>query len=465
MVPLVLALIGAATTIAAEPSDTLFGQPRTIAPPLDEATIEARREAFDAAIDELGWVRAGDMIAPAERFAAEPPPGFPALEAGWEDPPHRTTIYLNFLGGELKHGTNASENQSNCIMGTVQYPAYVGTEAKALAAIQVFETKLAPYGVRVAWEKRPPKELPYSMVMMGGKPQDIGMGAGTLGVSCSSDCGDQWWRDTTLAFTGAASQATTIAYTALQEAAHAMGLDHIDGSANIMYPYATSGDKVWANGCTKFNDATGPIGCTYVHKVFCPDEMSQDDHAELTAFFGPNSPDEEAPIVNITEPADGAELASGETIVVKADITDNFEGAGWKIMVYQDGNLLADNPAYKFEKAWTLSSLPDGVYLIKISAVDHDLNTAEDQVTVYLGQSGPDTGAGTGGTGGTDSGAGTGGTDSGVATGGVTATATDSATGGMMTEEEGCACAVDTRPLPLGLGLLVLMALGRRRRD
>src|SRR5690606_5250595 len=140
---------------------------------------------------------------------------------------------------------------------------------------------MAPFGVRIAYKEAPPKHLPYSMVMMGGKPQVIGLPSGILGVACNLDCGDTWWRDTTFAFTEVAGDVQVLGTTALQEAAHAWGLDHIDGQQNIMYPYATSGKKVWADGCVDYNDATGAIGCEYVHDEFCgEDGGAQNDVAE-----------------------------------------------------------------------------------------------------------------------------------------------------------------------------------------
>jgi MYXO-CTERM domain-containing protein len=323
--------------------------------------------------------------------------------------------------------------------------------------------------VRIAYEEAPPSHLPYSMVMMGGTPQDVGMAPGILGVSCSSDCGDQWWRDTTFAFTEESSSSLTLGNTALQEAAHAFGLDHIDGSDNIMYPYATSGEKVWAQSCTLYNDATGGISCTYVHDEFCGEDAGQqNDNAELLAYFGPNEPDIMAPTVNILEPADGAEYPAPADVSVAAEVMDDHDGAGWRLVVTPEGGDPQSVDAIQFETSWNLGDLPQGIYTIRVEAVDHDRNEGVDEVTVYVGEDAPAT------TGAADSSGGEEPTDGGNADGtGDSGNDDDdeSDSGGPMQDDggpsdRGCACAVPDESLPelAACGLVALVALGRRRR-
>jgi MYXO-CTERM domain-containing protein len=455
---------------------TLFGKPVFQAPELSEEEIEARQLSLQSYFEEKGWEQHGDVVGPPELFADGDDPQA-ALNADWDYPPHRATIFLNFFGGEMTGGTNASLMQSNCIQGTRQYPGFVGSEAMALAIIETFQSKLEPYGVRVAYEEAPPPELPYQMVMMGGKPGDVGFQNGTLGVSCSSDCGDRWWRDTTLAFTASSNQTTILATTALQEAAHAFGLGHIDGSNHIMYPFATSGAKVWSTECTIYNDATGGINCKPTHDIWCGGGAQNDD-AELMAYFGSNTPDTEAPVVEIVSPPDGLEIEAGGSVEVEANITDNHDGAGWKIMIYKDGELVEDKPSFLFESKWPLSGLPAGEYLIRVQAIDHDRNIGADEVTVHVGTpSSSGTGSDTDASGGSDTDAsgtggtgGTGGTDGSDGSDGSAGTVGGSATAGETAgdeDPEGCACVSGERPASGGLWLLagLLGLLGRRRRQ
>jgi MYXO-CTERM domain-containing protein len=460
-----LCLAGFAGPAVGSPAGkTLFGRPVHEAPALGTKAIEERRREFETMLKARGWETHGDIIGPPELFAGGSGTEAPA---DWDYPPHRATIFLNFFGGDLSNGGNSALMESTCINGSFKYPGFGGTEAQALAIIETFKSQLAPYGVRLAYDEAPPPELPYAMVMMGGTPQMIGMSAGILGVSCSSDCGDRWWRDTTLAFTDAASQSqiNTLATTALHEAAHAFGLAHIDTALNsgyIMHPYVDNKERSWADGCIKYNDATGGINCKATHDIFCGGG-AQNDVAELMAYFGPNSPDLEAPTVEILMPADGAELAEGAAVSIQAEVTDNHDGAGWKIMIYKEGVLVEESPAFWFEESWQLAGLSAGTYVVRVQAIDHDRNIGADEVTLYVGTAAPES---TGGSTGSESSG-----DDGAPTSGspdeTTGTSTSPLTAGETPNDDsdGCSCISGERPVS-GLWLLAGLAglLGRRRR-
>ncbi len=372
-----------APTAAAEGPRTLFGQPVNDPPPLTEEELAARAAALPQALEERGLKLVGKQILPMWALSGETvrPPGIEATDA-WDEPPHRQTIFLNFFGGPMKYGTNASEGESPCVMGNIDYPAYTSSEQKALSIIQVFKDAAEPFGIRIAYEEAPPKHLPYSQVMMGGSPGIIGLPQGVLGVACNLDCGDQWWRDTTFAFTEESNDVGVLGTTALQEAAHAWGLDHIDGESNIMYPYATLGTKVWADTCTNYNPATGGIGCTYVHDMFCGEDAGQqNDVAELNAYFGANSPDTVAPTVVMIEPADQSEWNVGDTIHVSVTVSDDHEGYGWRLMVPELDQSL---PVYDGTTSWDLKP-PMGAYTIRVEAIDHDRNIGFAEAKIYVG--------------------------------------------------------------------------------
>lgn len=367
---------------AAEGGRTLFGQPVNEVAPLTEEERAARAAAFQEHLDEQGLVLIDRQVLPKRVLTGDVtlPPGIP--EGAWDLPPHRTTIFLNFFGGPLKGGTNASESESPCLGNggnEVQWPGYAGSEQKALAIIQVFEDASAPFGIRIAYDKVPPKHLPYSQVMMGGDPGLIGLPNGVLGVACNLDCGDQWWRDTTFAFTEQSNDTNILATTALQEAAHAWGLDHIDGENNLMYPYATPGTKVWADECTPYNAATGGIGCQSTHDKFCPGG-SQNDVAELTAYFGVNSPDTIAPTVTMLSPANLATFKSGDNIHIEVEVSDDHEGYGWRLMIPELGQEL---PVYNNQKTWDFPA-SKGAFTIRVEALDHDRNVGFAEAKIFV---------------------------------------------------------------------------------
>ena len=440
----------------------LFGRSRTLPTAPSEAELQARRAAVRGQIDAGERVRQGDVFAPAWYFDDLPDPGTPR-GADWDLPPHRATIFLNFFGGTLTSGNNSALMQGACVQGSVEIPPFKGSESQALAIIQIYKDKMAPYGVRVAYLDAPPPELPYAMVMMGGLPSLLGMPASVLGVSCSSDCGDRWWRDTTHGFTEASSQTSVLGTVSLHEAAHAFGLGHVDGSDNIMYPYAGPGDPQWADGCTAYNDATGGINCKPTHDKFCAGGQ-QDSAAELLAYFGPNSPDTVAPTVEITRPTEDAiEIEPGGGLTVEADIADDHEGVGWKLEILAGAEPPADGeeqvleslPAFAFETSWSVAGFAEGTYRVRVQAIDHDRNVGFDEVTVYVGQPVPAEMEDSGGTsGGTEGGTSDGGT--GDDSGGTAAANTST--------EDGCACVASAPSRVPGLAWTVLVLLVGFRR-
>lgn len=472
-IPCALAL--APLVAAAEPAPrTLFGQPvPEVAEPTDEE-IAARRAAFEKYLEDNDLIRSGGVVMPravaeGDRSAA-PDPNY-----AWNTPPKRHTVFLNFFGGPMTGGTNSALMQSPCIQaGTVEYKPFLRSEQEALAIIQVFEDAMTPFGVRIAYEKAPPKHLPYSMVMMGGKPQDIGLPNGVLGVACNLDCGDTWWRDTTFAFTEVAGDIQVLGTTALQEAAHAWGLDHIDGEDNIMYPFATFGKKVWADTCTPYNDATGAIGCQYVHDEFCGENSGgQNDVAELMAYFGANSVDDVPPTVKLISPTDGQVFDAGANVVVEAEVTDNFEGFGWRLMI-PEADL--EQPAYKNEKMWSLKP-PKGTYTVRVEALDHDGNIGFAEAVIHVGVEPPpddpttgtpttsDTEGDTTGSDPTGDSETDGDSDPSGGSNGTSATGTQG-TGAPNSDESGCNCVTAPVSRDMSVWMMALAGLGlvRRRR-
>lgn len=459
-----LSVLLIAPQASAEGPRRLFGQPVKEVEPLSEAERARRAEVFQQGLAERGWVQIGDQVRPMGPDGGFAQPSDPA--ADWSSPPHRSTIFLNFFGDTLVPGTNAALNESPCIMGApLEYPGFSGTEQQALSMLQVFETHMAPYGVRLAYEERPPAHLPYAMVMMGGSPQLLGLGNGVLGVSCSNDCGDFWWRDLTFAFTDDVgnNNAEALGTTALHEAAHAFGLAHVDGPEHIMYPYVNT-DVIWGMECTPYNDATGGINCQATHDEFCGGG-AQNSHAELLAYFGENSPDVDPPVVEILSPADGTEYEVGANLTVEAEITDNHEGVGWRLVIPE---VELEAAAYGFEKQWPLGGLPEGVYTLRVEAIDHDRNESSDEVTIYVGVDAPEPGedstGGEGTTGSDDAVDGTAGSsgepsDDDESEGGTTIPGPDQ----MDDEGEGCGCRTSPAGMPL-LGLLALLGLSPRRR-
>lgn len=393
--PCVISVLISNTAFASEPPPSLFGRTVKNLEQPSEEELARRASAFQRMLEETGQVQMGDQVFSKDLLEAAPVTPQTQSES-LVAPTHRATVFLNFWGETLTNGNNSALNKSPCVTGTINYPGFNGTEQTALALIQVFETRMSPYGIRIAYDKRPPAHLPYAMVMMGGTPDLLGMDKNVLGVSCSSDCGDKWWRDLTFSFTAnAGNNATQLGLIALHEAAHAFGLAHIKGTKHIMYPFSIGGDAQWAQDCTAYDEATGGINCKNVHESFCDGNDEQNTHAELLAFFGTNSVDDIPPTVEIIQPeVDLVELPEGGKVVIEADISDNFEGYGWRLVIEKDGEILQENPETNQNavKIWSPSFDKEknkGIYKIRVEAIDHDRNVGFDEVTLHVGDVDP----------------------------------------------------------------------------
>lgn len=368
------------------------------------------------------------------------PPAAP--QPAWTAPPHRHTVYLNFLGGTFNPGDNAAENTTACATQERKLSGFQGDERAALAIVELFKEKMAPFGVRVVYEQAPPRYLPYSMIVFSGDLSPLGV-ANAPSVTCVEDCGDLQWRDTSFVKASGLQSSSAITFSALSIAGITWGLDFVTDPDDIMGWGADSPDRSWGDACTDLSPKAEPK-CATTHAEFCPmGQQSATD--ELLAIFGPNTPDTEPPKVQILSPADGATLPVGEPLVISADLSDDHEGFGWHLVVPELG---IDDPCYDRQKEWTLQGVPEGTYTIRVEALDHDGNIGLDELSVQVGEvPAPTTGDETGGTGGGGDGSSSGGGGDDSAT---------SATGGAE-GEGGCACRAHMSGGSRGDGLLGLL--------
>ncbi|PCC70193.1 hypothetical protein SAMN02745121_03486 [Nannocystis exedens] len=446
-------------------------------------------------LSTLSLLFAADADSELGQFAIRPIPpehGSSALtgiepepHAAWDKPPHRHTVYLNFDGAQLKSaakvGVNAAEGTAGCVTGQLEYPAFSGTDEERLAIVEIFKTGVAPFGIRVVHEQRPPKHLPYSQIMIGGKGELLDAEPSSI-FTCATDCGDSWWRETGFVFADSyPGEIQVLGDAALKVAGHHWGLDGLAGFNYIMNSFISGLPRTWSDRCV-MTETSQPM-CASVHDEFCGEgSKMQNDTAELLAMFGPNSVDDVPPTVHLLSPLDGAVLAPGQEFTVEAEVTDNFDGAGWRLMIPEAGQEL---PAYKRETEWVLTP-PKGKYTIRVEALDHDGNVGFDEATIYVGvepdgettgdmpdtsTTGGDTGDTTGDTTDDPTGEPTGGFDpttgSPTSTTGGSGTTSDGDGDGLPEapdSQDGCACNGSQGAGHGWLGILLLVSLAHRGR-
>ncbi len=383
--------------------------------------------------------------------------------------PRFHTVFLNFTGepdGLYSGGENSAENISNIARSGHPYPVYGGGEEKAIAAAQAVASDFEDWAVRVVYLERPPKVLPYTMVMVGGHHSDTT--AGPSGGVAPLDCEDFGQRNVCYAFQNG-SPATQQANVISQEIGHTLGLGHTSASDSVMaagYAMTQAGDLGFNETCAPTIQVQGQsAACTGVNRCHCgvPDE--QHDWQTLSTTFAPAGVDAVEPTISLIQPLDGDVFQPEDTIRVEFDPWDDVGGYGWGLRIFDEdtGELLVDQVDYDRALIFDLVSIPPGVYTLTGYIRDHGDHEVTHSVTITIegegmvdGTAGEETGetAGDGPTTTGDSATGDG-TD-GTADGGLD----------MDDGDEGCGCVSGAPSGPMmSLWMLGLLGLARRRRS
>ncbi|WAS97526.1 Ig-like domain-containing protein [Nannocystis punicea] len=418
--------------------------------------------------------------------------------ADLEQPPVQAgewIVFTNFDGGDMSFcGWGNNDPQDNC--STIfdgQVLPFGGDLGRRAAVVQVMRNDLGKFNIHVTDVR--PASGDYDMEMIGD--WNPAPGGGFAGVAPSIDCfnGNGGEVSFTLDYT---SSPTGIAKAVLQEIAHTWGLEHVESKSDLLYPTTQSvPDPTYVDECFQIvrldnNNEPVPennIECPNQHSQFCNGSNYQNSYQELLQIFGPGAPDLTAPTLEITAPADGAEVEG--KFDLKLTAADNQSPQLLVLTLKIDGPSAAETDPTSWpspsDLTFPITGLAPGEYTVTATVTDEDKNEAIDTVHFTVkgepvpGTTGePDTTTGEPGTTtgepGTTTGdepdttgdapttgGGSGNPTTGVtsATGGVTDSAT---TGDQSGGDDGCACRSDLAPTSGAPALLLLLGLARGRR-
>ena len=426
---------------------------------------EAVRPAtWDMTLEELqaiglGQSRGEPVPVPTDALYERDPHGPVFMKQG--------VVFVNFDGAQLTAGPDNSKTNTTQISQLAGTFAAYGNGAKREAVMQATRENFAAYNI-VVTETRPASG-DYVMNMTG--PTNP-FGGGVLGIA-PLDCNDaQTHNNITYAFHSindnfsAAVTATTIG----QEVAHSFGLEHVNEPGDIMNPYNAGGNASFRDECIQIAPGQQGIVCGAQHAAQCGSTTLQNSHRELLALFGPNAPDTQAPVVQITTPSDGATFPSGSDFDIHVTATDD---SGIQVVhLFNHGQQIESDASEPY--GWKVVGAPAGEYAFHVEAHDLAGNVGlSNTVTVTVS----DVPQGNGGSGGGGSGGGDGGGGGASDDGGGSPTTVGGAEGdgdddalpgayGRDGDDAGCSCHADDvggGPPTWMLGLLGIGLLRRRR--
>ncbi|MBV1860740.1 MAG: hypothetical protein KUG77_20160, partial [Nannocystaceae bacterium] len=262
---------------------------------LDEDRVLVSGTSMGLAAAEVGLLAEFELPPLLARAEREPPPSevgtLPEPMHG-PIPPHAETLYIDFDGASLSPGSDGRLEQMSCIDGAFEYPGLDAGRAFVEATVEHVREHLEPFDITVHWETRPDAGLPYTTVLVGGAPEQLGFDESTQGYACQVDCGNQHANELVLAFNDSSEQA--LANTIVHEAAHAWGLDHVIDGESLMSPFSPADEAALFDRCVEISEATSSPVCIEAHASFCPPGQ-QNEHAEMTERFGQRRDDLEAP--------------------------------------------------------------------------------------------------------------------------------------------------------------------------
>ena len=303
-----------------------------------------------------------------------------------------TIVFVNFDGVELG-SCNPSNSKRNCHWYNTEkaFPPFSGTVQTKVSVLQAMRRDAADFGVRITGQ-RPPDSEDYTMVIYGGTEAEYG----ALGSAPAGDCLDQ--NPNQIAFAHVDGELVEWinggATTALHEAAHSWGLDHIDTEGTIMFPSGNNQPTTFLDGCatvvTDVDLTPGEGSCPDLNRQYCGDVGSQDPRATISQLFGEPYVDVTPPTVELVEPRDGQYFQAPANFDVILDVQDDLHPQAYDVAFWLNDDPKPESRPF-VENYFSVAELPIGTWEFHVEFVDEAGHSARLDFEIEVGEDPPPT--------------------------------------------------------------------------
>lgn len=324
---------------------------------------------------------------------ADAVPMEPALLRPPMDPPAErklgtnTTVFVNFDGVEIGE-CNPSNSHNNChwLEPNTSFAPYSGSASQRVAILDAMRSLVADFGIRVTGQ-RPPADEPYMMVVYGGDSEE----QEALGRAPAGDCWDDLPNQIAYVYLDG-ERSTWVnggASTALHEAAHTWGFDHIGLEDALMAPSGGNTKTRYFDGCAQIVQDTaltpGGESCPQINLELCGLAGFQHDVALLRLLFGAPYVDDRAPRLELLAPFDGVHYQGPASFPVELRVSDDLHPQLYELAIAVPG--LVDDPQFAtvLDPSFEVVELPVGEWRFELRLRDAAGNESSLAFTVFVG--------------------------------------------------------------------------------
>lgn len=300
-----------------------------------------------------------------------------------------TTIFVNFDGVKIGDCSPSSSHE-NChwINPDTKFDPWSGTDQNRVAILQAMRSIVRPYGIRVTGV-RPPADEDYTMVVYGGTEEDFG----SLGLAPAGDCWDAYPNQIAYAYLDG-DKNTWInggAATAVHEAAHTWGFDHISEPYAIMAPAGDNSRTYFRTECVPIvadaDFTPGEASCPELSLDFCDLDDEQHDQALLWLLFGEPYVDHETPDLSLSYPEDGQYFQAPASFDAVIDVEDDLHPQVYERSIWVDGLITRPSEGHEaIDGRFEVKELPVGSWTFHVRLEDQAGNASEISFDVEVGE-------------------------------------------------------------------------------